>query len=170
VKSSDTTPDYVLINGDVFGNQFQQRLTLSNGKDANSISKLWARRKLQELYNAERTLSYGGHQANTVSGSKPVSLEQLKTDITQLALNHQLMSKYTSFVAVEEKVSRPLDQMLQKHLEANAMPTGNTMAIPVPAGALGLAGLWQMGLLSLLGLLIINWRRLPVPSRLRINP
>jgi Ca-activated chloride channel family protein len=63
------------------------RLTESDGHNA-ALAALWARSRIKEL-GAEQ---YGGE--------KPAVVEQ----VTDLALAFRLMSPYTSFVAVEEKV------------------------------------------------------------------
>jgi len=120
-KLAQEMPDQVIINGMANGNRFAQSMELSQGKDAQSISKLWARRKLSELYSIR-------------SGS-PEQAEETKQAIIQLALEHQMMSRHTSFIAVGDKVSRPPQWMLNREVVPNAMPEGNTMAIPqtVPA-------------------------------------
>ncbi len=152
-KISGELPSYVSVsgrksgdaNGD--GKHYQQQLDLLQNANANDISKLWARKKLHQLYDDERNLGF--------SSGSPEDKENIKQSITQLALDHSLMSKYTSFVAVEEKVSRPSDALLAKRIAPNAMPEGNTMSVPVPQGALGLKSLWQIALLALLGLMFL---------------
>ncbi len=39
--------------------------------------------------------------------------QPLKKQITQLAIEHQLLSPFTSFIAVEEKISRKKDAALK---------------------------------------------------------
>lgn len=138
IKSTGSAPDYVLVHGDMNGRVYREHLDLTGAADANAVSKLWARRKLHHLYDTERKAKARGIQADGI-----------KADITRVALTHQLMSPHTSFVAVEEESSRPLNQMLKKIREANPMPAGNTMAIPLPAGALGIKQLWLTGLVCL---------------------
>lgn len=156
VKIPGELPAYVNISGRKSGDlngdnkSYQQKFALLDNANATDISKLWARKKLHQLYDAERDMTYSQSLAD-----KPGNLDNIKQDITQLALDHSLMSKYTSFVAVEQKISRPKEALLAKRSAPNAMPEGNTMAIPVPQGALGVRALWQLSLLALLGLIFL---------------
>ena len=57
------------------------------------------------------------------SGADPQDVEQ---EITALALSNHLVSRYTSLVAVEEKVSRPGDaeKLLEKQKVQPILPAG----------------------------------------------
>jgi len=158
VKIPGELPSYVNISGRISGDLngdnkvYQQQFNLLDNANAKDISKIWARKKLHQLYDDERNLTFmpkSPHNLNQV--------KEIKLNITQLALDHSLMSKYTSFVAVEQKISRPKEALLAKHSAPNAMPEGNTMlmSIPIPQGALGIRALWQLSLLALLGLMFL---------------
>jgi len=82
--------------------------------------------------------------------------DAFKNEITQLALHHQLLSKHTSFVAVEEQISRSFNEFLAKVVIPNAMPQGNTMAVPVPQGGLGVRQLWLVTITCFLLLALIK--------------
>ena len=63
---------------------------LDNGLENNAISDLWARKKISSLMD------------DYYLGNKTA-----KNDVVKLSIKHNLMSKFTSFVAVEEKVVNP---------------------------------------------------------------
>jgi len=58
-----------------------------------ALASLWARRKIDDLMNRDLV----GLQRGTLDG-------QTKEAITQLGLTYKLMTQYTSFIAVDEKV------------------------------------------------------------------
>lgn len=147
-RFKEQAPGYLLVNGQRNGQAFQQQLALPAAPSDKDVSKLWARRKLHQLYGDER------------KASDSVRLEDIKARISELAMDHRLMSKYTSFVALEQSPSRPARVPLRHEAIPNAMPAGNTMAIPVPAGALGLAEKWLVAVLAMGGLLLLHWRRI----------
>ncbi|MFZ5441170.1 MAG: VIT domain-containing protein [Myxococcota bacterium] len=81
----------VRISGEVRGQPrtFEVKVTLPEVEPANAaLPSLWARQRIQELTE----LNYRGEQPEVVKA------------ITETALEYSLMSKYTSFVAVEEVV------------------------------------------------------------------
>ena len=55
------------------------------------------------------------------SGADP---QQVREQILAVALEHHLVSKYTSLVAVEEKVSRPDGEQLHKAPLKTNLPAG----------------------------------------------
>lgn len=174
------SPDTLTIRGMANGSAFSQQMDLQQGRPAASISKLWARRKLASLYEHERAVAPGS----------PELAATVKQDIIQLALEHQLMSRYTSFIAIEDRISRPPEWMLTRQVAPSAMPAGNTMrwpglqrptnanplppglvanasvSVPMPQGALGVGLAWWLALLSVVGLLMINARYLRLRYRL----
>ncbi len=162
----------VTISGQAANGRFAQSMGLQRGSQAASISKLWARNKLDALYRIRPVTAEIG--------------ELTKQGIIDLALEHQLMSRHTSFIAIEDKVSRPPQWMLHTRLVPNAMPEGNTMAlpgrdpvspakpaqdrrllaetatavrqavaVPLPRGALGVREMWLIASLAVLCLLLL---------------
>ncbi len=86
----------ILING-IAGNKSYQATV---GPDANSISPqlsalrlLWARARVQRLLDEQSTAGWGGTEG-----------EKNASEITELSLGYDLLSPYTSFVAVDEVV------------------------------------------------------------------
>ncbi len=98
------------------------------------ISVIWARKKIRELMDS---LS---------AGADP---EQVKKKVTGLALSNHLVSRYTSLVAVEQKVSRPDNGSLRSEKMKRNLPAGwqydkvfaGSAATATPASLLLLMGL-----------------------------
>nr|WP_284500120.1 marine proteobacterial sortase target protein [Microbulbifer sp. GX H0434] len=178
----------VVLRGRLAGKQFQRSLMLKeskeggesgeNGKSGESsgrgIGSVWARAKIASL--RDRQLE---------TGERSEAGDALRQQILQLALDHQLASPYTSFVAVEEEVARPAAQRIAKGPVPNAVARGQllqTQAYPGTAAGLsaqlltaailfGLAGLLRRGR-PLKGRLLHRLRQLlrrivPDPRRAR---
>lgn len=141
-------PGELQVSGRRNGQDFHQRIVLPQRANARDIGKVWARGQLTELYDRERAARF--------SGASSDALDDLKTAITDLALQHQLLSSYTSFVAVDETPVRPASAPLRHQAIPNAMPRGNTMAIPLPSTALGLKGKWLVALVALFLLVAVH--------------
>ncbi|MDH3713001.1 MAG: marine proteobacterial sortase target protein [Gammaproteobacteria bacterium] len=130
---ADMLTGSVLISGDLAGLPWSRTLSLDEHRDADGIATLWARDKIHHLDYAERTLD-----------------EPSRRDIiVNLALAHRLVTRHTSFVAVEEFPSRPQNAGFASAAIANTMPRGNTM-LAFPAGATDARGHVAVGLLLLL--------------------
>ena len=78
--------------------------------------------------------------------------ETLKRDIIDVAFTHQLVSQFTSFVAVEEVISRAPETAHGKENIANLLPKGTNIisTAAYPSTATGIELLWLVGLLLLL--------------------
>ena len=86
-------------------------LNKSGDPDVQGIARLWARQKIQQLLDEQ------------IMSGQPNSQRDA---ILKLALEHQLMTPYTSFVAVEQRISRAPDQAMLKKNIPNVSPKGNT--------------------------------------------
>ncbi len=117
------------ISGAHAGQQWQRRLTLgakpaASNDNKGELHKRWAKRKIESL---EDSLLFGGDR------------ESITNTITTTALNYNLVSKYTSLVAVEHIVERdPLAAPLPTAAVPSAMPFGDTMALPQGSLDIGL--------------------------------
>ncbi len=86
----------VTLSGFAGGRPYTQKLpiVLPDKETANqAISSIWARAKVDRLISED----YFGAQRGAVN-------KELKEEIIATALDHHIMTQYTSFVAVEEKV------------------------------------------------------------------
>jgi Ca-activated chloride channel family protein len=105
---------------------FAKRMPIAAARPATGIGKIWAKRKIQAL---EDELDLGAGEA------------EVRDAVLKTALEHRLLSRYTSFVAVEKVVRRRDDQPLQNTKFDN----------PLPADAGGFAQTalgWQAWLLA----------------------
>ena len=105
------------------------------------VASLWARHKIAGLLD-ER-----------VRGRNP---DAVRADVLPIALQHQLLSPYTSFIAVEERIARPAGEALGKVALPNTRPQGQTpqgFAYPRTATT-GPAKLWLGSLLVFLATLL----------------
>jgi hypothetical protein len=105
------------------------------------VAALWARHKIAGLLD------------EIVDGR---SEEAVRAEVLPLALKHQLLSPYTSFVAVEEAVSRPADAGLDSAAVPNTRPRGQAsqpFAYPRTATS-GPARLWAGVLLLFLAMMV----------------
>ncbi|MCP8899523.1 marine proteobacterial sortase target protein [Gilvimarinus xylanilyticus] len=85
--------------------------------------------------------------------------ESSRAEILPVALNYQLMSRYTSLVAVDKTPTRPESQAARDTAVANAMPAGSQMrAVGYPQTAAGTLWHWLLGALALIGLLAVQYR------------
>ncbi len=131
----------LLIEGRVADRPWRQRVQLSAGRDPTvtarhrGVASLWARQKIASLLQQQG------------SGR---SREAVRGDVLPLALKHQLLSPFTSFVAVEQVVARPAAEGVAAVAVPNTRPQGQSpqgFAFPRTATT-GPARLW-LGLLLL---------------------
>jgi Ca-activated chloride channel family protein len=113
----------VLISGRLGGQPWQQRVRLPEGGAVSwaGIGSLWARARIEQLLDQR----YQGRDESAI-----------RAQVLPLALAHQLLSPYTSFVAVEQQRSRPADQPLHPEAVPNTRPRGQaaqTFAYPQTA-------------------------------------
>ena len=143
----------VRISALVDGKPWETRIALTQGADPQAIAghpgvaSLWARFKIAGLLDEK------------VTGREEAAV---RADVLPIALQHQLLSPYTSFVAVEEVISRPPNEALGKASVANNRPQGQSpQSFAYPATATtGPAKVW-FGLLSLFCALLIRLLRQP---------
>ena len=159
-ESSHQLPTVINVSGKLANKSWQQSLEINSvakneqmgqrnsSQKFNGISTWWGRQKIKHLNN----------QYRRSSGNQQV---KLKEQITNLALKHSLLSKFTSFVAIEEKISRPSDKQLNSQAIANLMPKGSNQAIPLANTALGLTGYLYLGTLMLIIALFLSLLSLP---------
>jgi len=117
----------IKISGDLAKTHWQQELKIKQTGNQNGISTLWAREKIDHLMPIYQR-------------SATKDKQQIRQQVTDLALHHKLLSAFTSFIAIEEKPARPLKNELFSKAIPNLMPKGSTQAIPIPITALGLSG------------------------------
>ena len=132
------------VTGRLGQTQWHAKVTMPAVIDQQQIGlgKLWARAKISALLDEQIT-----------TGDPDLH----KQEIIDLALAQQLMSRYTSFVAVEQRISRPKDAELKSKNIPNLKPVGSEQfSYPQTATS------WQLfsliGLLMILATSLVLWR------------
>ena len=108
----DTT-DTITFTGQTAHGEFKVKLNPQASSKATGIDKLWARQKIKSLllYNQQSVV---------------------KQQVQQLALEHQLLSPFTAFIAIEEATIKEVAK--QSTQVANTMPQGMSMRLPQTDG------------------------------------
>ena len=107
--ASNETPQTLLLSGEYVGNRYEAKLNLDEAIPAKGLSVLWARSKIADL--EERR--YDRQGAAAIDG------EILKT-----ALDHHLVSRLTSLVAVDVTPSRDMSEPLSAQKVPTMLPEG----------------------------------------------
>ena len=94
----------VNVSGFMGNAQWQETVAAQQAPAGSGLGVLWARRKIEALLNGLR---------------EGKSEEEVKPQVIEVALEHHLVSKYTSLVAVDKTPVRPDDA----DLKGGAMPT-----------------------------------------------
>ncbi len=146
IAKSDRPVSEVSVNGELQGQTWRQRLknsTHNQALDMQRLNTVWARSKVEELMDSLLT--------------SPEQADKIRLQVIELGLRNQLATKFTSFIAVEQEISRP-ESATPKHSNVpNLMPKGSTMNAPqtaTPATILQLVG-------GILLLLVLFWQSGP---------
>ena len=113
------------------------------------IAALWARRKIEHLIDSR----VAGTDENLI-----------RTLVIATALEHHLVSPYTSLVAVDKTPARSAAATLERQSIANTQPAGAQWTTALPRTATAAPLLRALGTLVLLvaaGVLLASRRRLP---------
>lgn len=138
----------VSVTARIDGKKWGQTLRIHDGVSTpesvghGGVSSVWARKKIAGLLD------------DIVRGSDE---QEVRRAVLPLALKHQLLSPYTSFVAVEDVISRPENGALSSTAIPNVRPRGQapqTFALPRTATT-GPAKAW-FGLLCLFVALVVR--------------
>ena len=135
------------LNGQPWG--LNARPRLSEGAEA--LATLWARKKIEAL------------EDSIVYGADP---DAIKSEVTDIALRHELLTRHTSLVAVDRTPARASDVTLGRASIPSLLPAGSTAASAgFPATATGWVAQVLLSALTLLmatGLYLFCGRRLPL--------
>jgi len=141
---NDYETQSLIIKGTYHNQQWKRTVAFNHGKSHQGIAHVWARKKVESLLDKERT---EGKQ------------DSIKKDITEVALRHQLISPYTSFVAVEELISRPKKEALNKKTVPNVIAKGqNLQHVNYPQTATPLWFNLFSGLMALVAATILRFK------------
>ncbi len=110
-------PGDITVSGRVNGRAWKQQLQLGdellsdNTGVHSGVASVWARRKIAGLLDQK------------IAGRDEAAV---RAEVLPLALTHRLLSPYTSFVAVEEIVSRPVGESIGASPVPNTRPRGQS--------------------------------------------
>ena len=140
--------DVVRISGTSSMGDWGVDLPIAAEQENEGIAAVWARSRIEHLLDRERR----GEGAETV-----------RAEIIETALDHQLVSKYTSLVAVDRTPARPQPSALEREQVPNLLPYGQSQEaiFGFPATAAG----WGRDLLT--GVLLLLFAALMVVVRFR---
>ena len=109
-RSSDLDKSEVTVSGvSGSGVRWQSSVALRDGNRVDGVGALWARQKIDALIDSLRE----GADENVV-----------RRTVVDLARTHQLVSKYTSLVAVDKTPARPQEQNLHSNMLEVNLPEG----------------------------------------------
>lgn len=116
----------IVVSGEMADKNWSRRIhtTVPQAEGApvsSGVASIWARQKIAALLDEKLT---GKNE------------EQVKQEVLAVALTHSLMSPYTSFVALEERITRPGNSSLRKVAIPNVRPKGQApQSFAYPVGA-----------------------------------
>jgi Ca-activated chloride channel homolog len=139
---SKTSLQSVTIEGTFDGRPWRREIALDGGARARGVHVLWARRRIAEIM-ATRGL---GQDA-----------QQVREQVLEVALQHHLVSQYTSLVAVDKTPARPADKSVARKPIPTHLPAGWSQAhvtgMPQTATPAMLHSLLGLAILLFTGLL-----------------
>ena len=100
VYKLNAVPNKLTISGNASNSIFTKDISINANNNTIGIDVLWARRKIEQMMNEYQ------------SQYRRIDRDQVQADITNLALEHHLVSKFTSLVAVDITPSKPGDKAL----------------------------------------------------------
>lgn len=136
----------VIVSGERNGAAWQGRVPLTRPASAPGVGALWAREKVSALIDSLR---------------EGAAEEEVRAQVVELASAHRLVTRYTSFVAVDKTPARPADEPLRLAEVPTLLPHGWDYAKvfgELPRGAAGSPLALLLGMLSLLAGALL-WRR-----------
>lgn len=99
----------IRVTGRTAEKDWQRELMVNQIGDHQGVATLWGRRKISHLLDEKAA----GADENVI-----------RSQVLDTALRHQILSPYTSFVAVEDVPSRPANEPMKKEAVPNAQPKG----------------------------------------------
>jgi Ca-activated chloride channel family protein len=114
VYKLNAIPSKLSISGNMANGIFTKTINITAGNNTTGIDVLWARRKIDQLMNQYR------------AQYRRVDRDRVQADITNIALDHHLVSKFTSLVAVDINPAKPDGQTNITKTVANKVKAAKT--------------------------------------------
>jgi len=127
-----------LLTGERDGRRWEARIALERNATAQGMGGLWAREKVSALMASLRD---GAPEA------------EVRARVIEVATAHRLVTKYTSFVAVDKTPARPIDESLKTAAVPTLLPEGwvyDKVFGELPQGSTGSRFALALGLAALL--------------------
>ena len=99
----------VVLSGERDGERWQARVSLAQASAGASVGSLWARKKVASLVDRLRD---------------GAAEDEIRAQVVELATAHRLVTKYTSFVAVDRTPARPAADPLKLGAVPTLLPEG----------------------------------------------
>jgi Ca-activated chloride channel family protein len=152
--SNDTDAADIQIKGESANGLWSKQIVSSStsadaAQTSPGVASLWARKKIASLLD-EKAMG------------KPE--EWVRDQVLSVALTHKLMSPYTSFVAIEERISRPSNMPVLNAKVPQLLPQGTAVMTAYPATATTGPAKFFLGSLLLFIALMIHMMRQPEPG------
>jgi len=131
----------VQLSGDTVSAPWYQQLIINDSPSSKGISSLWARRKIESLLDS---LVIGANK------------DQVKSQVIATSLNHQIISPYTSFIAIEKQPKVP-SLFAKNNLtdvsksQSNGTQAHENLLVAMPQTSLD----WQLQLLIGIAILLL---------------
>ncbi len=104
------------------GSQWKRSLDLSKAAPASGLNRLWARHQIDGLLDARKLRSDVASDSATDTKDRSADLRE---SVVKLGIKHQLVTPYTSFLAVDKTPARPLEQQLASDSVPTLLPAGS---------------------------------------------
>ena len=131
VKQSSAS-DYlskVKVSAQHQGEPWENALELNAKTRQSGLNVLWAREKISQLTRDKRL-------ASMRSNSSAVEQDEYKSQITETAIVHHLVSQYTSLVAVDVTPTRPVERQSKDRKVGISLPKGTANKLTQSQGRL----------------------------------
>lgn len=135
-------PQRVNISGELNQRTWQQSIVNNKSANHKGVGSLWARHKIESLEDQH------------IAGLS--TQEQNRKNILDVALRHKLISRFTSFVAVENVIARNKNQAVKHSSIANQVAKGQSVSpVMLPNTATTGEIAWWFGLFGFISLIIV---------------
>ncbi len=102
-----STQGEMIVSGNMGAGKWQSTVSLATNKIESGVGVLWAHKKIGALMDGARD-----------------NPDEAKSAVIKVALDHHLVSKYTSLVAVDVTPARPTDATLKTSAASTNLPEG----------------------------------------------
>ena len=114
VYKMNAIPNKLTISGNTANGIFSKNINITTSNNTTGIDVLWAKRKIEQMM-----LEYRAQ-------NRRIDRDKVQADITNIALEHHLVSKFTSLVAVDVSPTKPAEQVGITKVVANKVKAAKT--------------------------------------------